>query len=154
MISATFVIIFILMLFAFKSLRWTIIALLPLVVGLVVTFGIMMIFDIRLNFYNLVVLPAILGIGEDNGVHVASRYIEEGRQSMWKVLKSTGQHISVGSMTTMLGFMGLLFTTHPGLYSIGLLATIGIGMTLLTALILLPAIIQFLEDRDWIHFYD
>ncbi len=56
------------------------------------------------NFYNLVVLPAILGIGEDNGVHLASRYREEGERSMWDVLSSTGQHVTIGSLTTMLGF--------------------------------------------------
>lgn len=153
MIAATFIMIFILVNVAFRSLRWSIIAMVPLVIGLAWTFGIMIIFDIRLNFYNLVVLPAILGIGNDNGVHLASRYLEEGRNSMWDVLKSTGQHITIGSFTTMLGFAGLLFTQHPGLYSIGLLALIGIGMTLLSALTFLPALIQFLEDRNWIKFY-
>jgi len=72
--------------------------------------------------------------------------------SMWNVLSSTGQHISIGSITTMLGYMGLLFTHHPGLYSIGLLAVLGIGMTLLTSLTVLPALIQFLENKNWIHF--
>lgn len=150
MVSATFIIIFIIMYIAFKSMRWTLIALIPLIVGLIWTFGIMMIFDIPFNFYNLVVLPAILGIGEDNGVHIASRYIEEGKNSMWTVLASTGQHISMGSFTTMLGFAGLLFTNHPGLRSIGLLAVIGIGMTLFTAVVFLPALVQYLENKGWI----
>lgn len=152
MVTATLIIIFILMLIAFRSLRWTIIALLPLLVGLIWTFGLLVFLDIPLNFYNLIVLPAILGIGEDNGVHIAARYIEEGKMSMWNVLSSTGQHITISSVTTMLGYMGLLFTHHPGLYSIGQLATLGIGMTLLTALTLLPALIQFLENKNWIHF--
>jgi len=152
MVSATLIIIFMLMLFAFRSLRWTFIALLPLLIGLAWTFGLMVILGIPLNFYNLIVLPAILGIGEDNGVHLAARYIEEGKMSMWNVLSSTGQHISIGSITTMLGYMGLLFTHHPGLYSIGLLAVLGIGMTLLTSLSVLPALIQYLENKNWIHF--
>lgn len=151
-VTATFLMIVILVLVSFKSLRWSIIAMLPLMVGLAWTFGIMMVFGIKFNFYNLVVLPAILGIGNDNGVHLAARYLEEGPKSMWHVLKSTGQHITIGSLTTMLGFMGLLFTNHPGLQSIGLLALIGVGMTLLSALTFLPALIQVLEDRGWIHF--
>lgn len=151
-VTGTFVMIVILVLLSFRSLRWSIIAMLPLVVGLAWTFGIMILFDIKFNFYNLVVLPAILGIGNDNGVHLASRYLEEGPRSMWNVLKSTGQHISIGSLTTMLGFAGLLLTNHPGLYSIGLLAVIGVGMTLLSALTFLPALIQVMEDRNWIHF--
>ncbi len=71
---------------------------------------------------------------------------------MWAVLSSTGQHISMGSITTMLGFAGLLFTSHPGLQSLGVMAVIGIGMTLVTSLTFLPALIQWLEDKDWIRY--
>lgn len=152
MVGATFLMVFLLMLLAFRSLRWTIIGMLPLTVGLLWLFGIMMLTGMMFNFYNLVVLPAILGIGEDNGVHLAHRYREEGKKSMWDVLSSTGQHVTVGSVTTMLGFSGLLFTNHPGLQSIGEMAVLGIGMTLVAALTFLPALIQWLEDRDWLRF--
>ncbi|MGF1671364.1 MAG: RND family transporter, partial [Balneolaceae bacterium] len=67
MIAATFVMIFILMYFSFGSIRWTLIALMPLIIGLIWLFGIMLVFGLKFNFYNLVVLPAILGIGVDNG---------------------------------------------------------------------------------------
>jgi predicted RND superfamily exporter protein len=152
MVGATFTMVFLLMFFSFRSFRWTIIGMLPLVVGLLWLFGIMMLTGMMFNFYNLVVLPAILGIGEDNGVHLAHRYRNEGRNSMWEVLSSTGQHVTVGSLTTMLGFSGLLFTTHPGLQSLGSMAVIGIGMTWLTAVTFLPALIQWLEDKNWIRF--
>ena len=151
MVVATFIMVFIFIAFSFQSLRWTLIALIPLVIGLLWLFGIMLIFGLKFNFYNLVVLPAILGIGCDNGVHLAHRYREEGRKSMWDVLSSTGQHITIGSLTTMLGFAGLLFTNHPGLQSIGVMAVVGIGMTLISALTFLPAMVQFLEDRKLIH---
>jgi hypothetical protein len=55
----------------------------------------------------------------------------------------------MGSLTTMMGFAGPLLSFHPGLRSIGLLAVIGIGATLASALIFLPALIQELEDRGW-----
>ena len=152
MVAATFIFIYFFMLFSFRSFRWSLIAMLPLLVGLLWLFGIMMIFDLQFNFYNLVVLPAILGIGEDSGVHLAHRYREEGKNSMWQVLSSTGQHVTMGSVTTMLGFAGLLFTNHPGLQSIGVIAVLGIGMTLLTSVTFLPALIQWLEDKDWIRF--
>lgn len=152
MVFATLSIVFVFMLFSFKSLKWSIISMLPLLIGLVFTFGIMMIFGLKFNFYNLIVLPAILGIGEDNGVHLVHRYREEGKNSMWAVLSSTGQHITMGSVTTMLGFAGLLFTSHPGLQSLGVMAVLGIGMTLLTAVLVLPAMIQWLEDKNWISF--
>lgn len=152
MVGATFTVVFLLMLISFRSFRWALIAMLPLVVGLLWLFGIMIVTGIMFNFYNLVVLPAILGIGEDNGVHLAHRYRDEGRSSMWNVLSSTGQHVTIGSLTTMLGFSGLLFTKHPGLQSLGVMAVIGIGMTLVAGLTFLPALIQWLEDRNWIRY--
>jgi len=150
MVGATLFMVFLLMLLSFRSLKWTLIAMLPLIVGLLWLFGIMLLFGLMFNLYNLVVLPAILGIGEDNGVHITSRYLEKDKSSMGKVLSSTGQHITIGSLTTMLGFSGLLFINHPGLQSLGMMAVIGIGMTLFTALTFLPALIQWLEDKGWI----
>lgn len=152
MVSATFLIVFLFMLYSFRSFRWALMAMIPLIIGFLFLFGIMLLFGMKFNFYNLVVLPAILGIGCDNGVHIAHRYRDEGKNSMWDVLSSTGQHITIGSLTTMTGFAGLLFTVHPGLQSIGVMAVAGIGMTLLTALTFLPAIVQLLEERDWIRF--
>lgn len=151
MVIATFIVVFICIALSFQSMRWTLIALIPLIIGLLWLFGIQLLFGLKFNFYNLVVLPAILGIGCDNGVHLAHRYREEGRKSMWEVLSSTGQHITIGSFTTMLGFAGLLLTSHPGLQSIGVMAVIGIGMTLLIALTFLPSTVQFLEDKKLIN---
>ena len=76
MIGATFAIVFIFMLFTFRSIKWSIIAMLPLLIGFLFLFGIMLLIGFQFNFYNLVVLPAILGIGEDSGVRLAYRYRE------------------------------------------------------------------------------
>lgn len=150
MVAGTFLMVFVFMLATFRSLRWSLVAAIPLVVGLLLLFGLMLLFDLRFNFYNLVVLPAILGIGCDNGIHVAARFREEGEGSMGTVLRSTGQHITIGSLTTMLGFGGLLFTAHPGLRSIGEMAVLGIGMALTVALTYLPSLLQWMSDRRWI----
>jgi uncharacterized protein len=100
------------------------------------------------TFYNLVVLPAVLGIGNDCGVHLVHRYREEGPGSLRYVLRSTGEHVTVGALTTMIGFAGLLLSFHPGLRSIGQLAVLGMGTTLLAALFFLPALLQWREDRQ------
>lgn len=51
----------------------------------------------------------------------------------------------MGSLTTMIGFAGLLLSFHPGLRSIGELAVAGIGATLISALFFLPALLQWIE---------
>ena len=148
MVGLTFTLIAALMLIVFRSVKWAALALLPLAVGVLWMLGLMVLTGISLTFYNLVVLPAVLGIGNDCGVHLVHRYREEGPGSLPRVLRSTGEHITMGALTTMIGFGGLLFSFHPGLRSIGLLAVIGIGTTLLAALVFLPAVMQWLEDRS------
>lgn len=66
---------------------------------------------------------------------------------MRHVVRSTGESVGMSALTTMAGFGGLLLSFHPGLRSIGILANLGIGLTLIFAMIALPAFIQFLEDR-------
>lgn len=148
MLGLTLVLIIALMLLAFGSVRWMLLALLPLIVGVLWMLGLMVLFDVPLTFYNLVVLPAVLGIGNDCGVHLVHRYREEGPGSLRLILRSTGEHVSMGAITTTISFAGLLLSFHPGLRSIGMLAIIGIGATLLAALVFLPAMLQWLEDRD------
>ncbi|MEL6770479.1 MAG: MMPL family transporter [Bacteroidota bacterium] len=147
MVGLTFLLIALLMFAVFRSPVWTAMALLPLVVGVLWMLGVMELTGVRLTFYNLVVLPAILGIGNDAGVHLVHRYREEGPGSIRRVLRSTGEHVAMGAITTMIGFAGLLLSFHPGLRSIGVLAVIGILATLAAALFFLPALLQWRENR-------
>jgi predicted RND superfamily exporter protein len=147
MIALTFVIIVLLMWVNFRTVRWAVLALVPVVVGLLWMLGTMALFSIQLDFYNLVILPAILGIGNDAGVHIVHRYRELGKGSIINVLGSSGEHVIMASLTTMIGFGGLLVSLHTGISSIGRLAVIGISATLMAAILFLPTVIQWLEDR-------
>ncbi len=147
MVALTFAVVVVLMMINFGSIRWALLAIVPLLVGVMWMLLLIGIFDLRLNFYNLIVLPAVLGIGNDAGVHLVHRYRESGPGSIRTVLRSTGEHIFVGALTTMIGFSGPLLSFHPGLRSIGVLAVIGIGTTLLAAIVFLPALIAWIESR-------
>jgi predicted RND superfamily exporter protein len=146
MVAATFLMVILLMFLVFGSFRWAILALVPLAIGFLLMTAFMDIFSVRLNFYNLVVLPAVLGIGNDCGVHLVYRYREEGPGGLFTTLRSAGEHVTVGLVTTMIGFAWWMFSYHPGLNSIGVLAVIGLGCVLVSALVILPAIIQWRED--------
>lgn len=147
MVGVTLLLVIVLVLISFRSVKWTLIAVAPLTVGLVWMLGGMVIGGVSLTFYNLVVLPTVLGIGNDGGVHLAHRYQEEGRGSIRRVLRSTGEHVTMGALTNLIGFGGLLLSDQPGLRSIGVLAVVGIGTTLLSTLVFFPALLQVLEDR-------
>ncbi len=146
LIVLTLVFIIIFKVIILRSLKWMLLALLPLAASFIWLFGIMEIFGWKLNFYNLVVLPTILGIGDDSGIHFVHRYLEEGKGSITRVLHSTGEHITVSAFTTMLGFGGLLFSIHPGMRSIGEVAILGISLALFAAMFVLPALLKLIEN--------
>jgi len=119
---------------------------LPLAVGIIWMFGIMYIFGLKFNFLNIIVIPIIIGIGIDNGIHIYHRYEKEGFGSLLFVLKETGFAVFLCTITTIAGFGSLLIAHSTGLRSIGLLAVIGISSTFIVAIVLLPALIQFVEN--------
>lgn len=131
----------------FRGLRRGALVVSPLVIGLVGMGGAMTLFGLQLNIFNLVVLPSIVGIGVDSGVHVYHRYRSEGPGSLPLVLRRTGVAVTMATLTTMVGYSGLLFASHPGLVSIGQLAIVGLATTLISAVVLFPALLQVLEDR-------
>ncbi|MFQ5560785.1 MAG: RND family transporter, partial [Nitrospinota bacterium] len=57
-----------------RSIRETGWILLPLVFGFILTLGLMGAISFKLNFFNIVVLPTLLGMGVDNGVHFYCRW--------------------------------------------------------------------------------
>ena len=57
--------------------------------------------------------------------------------------KSTGQAVLLSSLTTMVGFGSLMAADHMGVYSLGLVLTLGVGSCLLASITLLPALLRF-----------
>jgi hypothetical protein len=148
MIGLTLLFIVVFKVVILRRRRWILLALTPLAASFFWMFGTMVLFDLRLTFYNLVVLPTVLGIGDDSGIHIVHRYIEEGPGSIRRVMRAAGEPIAMSALTTIVGFGGLVFSMHPGMRSLGLLAVLGIGMTLLAALGLLPALLAWHEGES------
>ena len=121
--------------------------LLPLILGIGVSVGLMVLLGLKLNFFNMLALPTIIGMGVDDGVHMMHRYRELGPGSARYVVRSTGSAVLLTSITTSIGFGSLLYANHYGLNSLGLLSVIGIGAALLTTLLVLPAAMQWRDNR-------
>ena len=62
------------------------------------------------------------------------------------MVRRTGLAILITSVTTMIGYSGLIMASHPGLKSIGLLAVSGLATTLITAMFVLPALLQRFKE--------
>ncbi|MAT15104.1 MAG: hypothetical protein CMJ46_07515 [Planctomyces sp.] len=121
-----------------------VLAMLPPVAGGLLMFGLMAIFDVDLNPANLIVLPLVLGIGVDDGVHVVHDFrMNPGR---YQISASTLNAVVLTSLTSMIGFGSMMVAAHRGLYSVGQVLTIGVGSCMFVSLITLPALLAIIDQ--------
>ena len=132
-----------------RNFRTTLLVLLPTLAGAVLTLGLMRVTGIQFNLANLVILPLILGIGVVDGVHILHRCREAPECGENVISKSTGQAVILTSLTTMIGFGSLMVADHQGVYSVGLVLTLGVGSCMITSITLLPALIKLCWAKGW-----
>jgi len=132
-------------LLAYRNFRDAGLVLVPLSLGFVWIFGILAIFHIKLNFFNVLMLPLIFGMGDDYGEYVHSRYEEEGPGSIQFVMSHTGPAVFMSASATFIGFGSMVFASHYGLRSIAVMAAIGISCVFFAAMLLQPSLIVLLE---------
>ncbi len=132
------VMVFLVLLLDYRRLGPALLALVPLLVGMIWMLGCMRLLNLQFNFANLVAVPLIIGVGIDNGVHIVHRLLYEGDEGMSIVLRHTGRAILIASLTTMIGFGSLAFASHRGMSGLGLILLLGVGACLITSTVVLP----------------
>ncbi len=132
-----------LVLVQFRSLSAVVLAHVPVVCAAVWLGGIMGMFDIPLNPANIMMLPLVVGIGVTYGVHILTRFAEERDPAI--LAKSTGKAVLVSGLTTVSGFGSLMLAKHQGIVSLGLVMSIGVLAAMLAGLIALPALLVLLR---------
>lgn len=128
----------------FQNVKYTVLAIFPLVLAVVWRTGIMGWADLEFNPANIVTLPLIIGIDVAYGVYIVERFREDGKFQLFST--STGKAIIMTGLTAFFGFVSLLVSRYQGMFSIGLLMSMGIGIGMITTIIVLPQIL-FLMKR-------
>ena len=129
-----------LLLISFRSLSQVVLTLSPVGIGMLLLLGTMRLMDIPLNPANMIVLPLILGIGVDNGVHVLHDF--RIQKNNYSLSAHTARAILLTSLTTMIGFGTLALSQHRGVQSLGIVLFIGVGYCLISSLAVLPAVLS------------
>jgi len=129
----------------FLSIRNTLLALLPLGLGMLQMFALLGVLNIPLNPANMIVLPLILGIGIDAGVHVVHDFCAQ--RGRYRINPSTASAVVVNTATNMAGFGSMMIASHRGLQSLGRVLTLGLACCLFTSLVMLPALLTLLGNR-------
>lgn len=148
LVAVTFLGIFIIILLGQRSLGETLWILIPLATGMILTMGIMVLIPgLSLNFFNVVVFPSLIGMGVDDGVHYYRRW-RELKMNTTETQRELFGPLTLTSITTIFGYIGIAFSNHPGLQSIGILACIGLAAAWFTSLFLLPGLLNFFSKRS------
>ena len=129
---------FLVVLLLYRSLTHALLALSPLLLTFMALLAINSVWTIPLHVYNVVILPIVIGVSIDNGIHLVYSIRAHGQQFVRPFVQHTYPVLVSCSFTTVLGFVGLLFVNHPGMVDMGGLAigaiTISVLVTLAVAL--------------------
>ena len=114
----------------------------PLLMAAALTIATGVIFNLPLNQANIIVIPLILGLGVDNGIHVVMRFHEDG--SMTNLMaSSTPRAVILSTLTTLGTFGALSLSIHQGIQSMGILLAISMLYLLVCTIVVLPALLYW-----------
>lgn len=124
--------------------RWEppVLVLSPLVLGAILTAATMVVLGMRFNFANVIVIPLLLGMGVDSGIHLVHRARAEGLAPSQLMATTTARAVVYSAITTMVSFGSLSLSSHRGMMSLGQTLVIGLALTLFANLVVLPALLS------------
>jgi hypothetical protein len=123
----------------------SLLALMPLAVGLLWTFGLMRLFDLQFTLANVWGLPLIIGSSLEFGLNVVMRWMEHREHGGPLVARSTVMAVGLNGVTTIVGFGSLMMSHHRGIFGLGLLLTIGTACALIASLVVLPVALRMMK---------
>ena len=126
--------------FFFRNLRTSLEVVGSLTVGVILMCGAAAALGLKINFFNFIVFPITFGIAVDYGANVAAR-VRERSGDVIRSLAEVGPAVALCSWTSIVGYGTLLYSLNRALRSFGWYAMVGEVTTIITALVLLPALL-------------
>ena len=140
--------IIVLLLFLLDKKKDAIYLLIPLLLATLFTGAFSVLLGIPLNFANVIALPLLMGIGVDSGIHILHRFRTAPPADGRLLATSSARAVVISALTTIFSIGNLAFSQHPGTASMGILLTIGISMTLICTLIVLPSLLTTINNNQ------
>ncbi len=140
------------MAYLFRSFRMIIISLIPNLLPLLVTAGIMGFVGVPIKPSTILVFSIAFGISVDDTIHFLAKYRQELTASKWKIEKSvyaalreTGVSMFYTSIVLFFGFSVFVISNFGGTVALGALVSATLLFAMLANLILLPSLLISLE---------
>ena len=133
-----------------QGLKVVIISGLPTLCAVFWTLGIIGWLDYEVTMTVIIVGPILLALGVSYGLHITNRYAEEGGTKKEKIrgaLSSTGKAVFLSAVTTVIGFVSLVFTPMAPIQTVGIALSGGIVVVYILTMFMVPNLTLLLDLR-------
>ncbi len=151
--TVSFILVILIVSVMFRSIKLGCYSVVPLVVPIVLNFGIMGVTGIKLNAATAIIASLAIGIGIDYSIHFLSRYRHEIRlhESVEKAietsLNTSGRAILYNALAVAAGFLVLVPSNFVIISQLGILVALVMITTSLASITLLPAILKIFPPK-------
>jgi len=153
-LSLAILLIALFMAYMFRSFRMILISLLPNVIPLILTAGMMGFLGIAIKPSTILVFSVAFGISVDDTIHFLVKYRQELQATNWNIKKSvyaalreTGVSMFYTSIVLFFGFSVFMISSYGGTVALGGLVSATLLFAMLANLILLPSLLLSLEKQ-------
>ena len=133
-----------------QGIKVVIIAGLPTLCAVFWTLGLIGWTNYEVTMTVIIVGPILLALGVSYGLHITNRYAEEGgtkSEKMKASLSSTGKAVFLSAVTTVIGFISLVFTPMAPIQTVGIALSMGIVIVYILTMFMVPNLTLLLDLR-------
>ncbi|MGM5468909.1 efflux RND transporter permease subunit [Flavobacteriaceae bacterium LMO-SS05] len=151
-LSLAILLIALFMAYMFRSFKMIIISLIPNIIPLIITAGLMGYLGVPIKPSTILVFSIAFGISVDDTIHFLAKYRQELQANHWKIRKSvyaalreTGVSMFYTSIVLFFGFSVFTISSFGGTVALGALVSTTLLFAMLSNLLLLPSLLLSLE---------
>ena len=143
LLGSAFILMITVLVLLFHHARYTLLSIVSVMNGLLMTFGIMGLFGIPLSMATMGALPILLGIGVDYAIQFHSRLDDEVRthplsEALKITITKTGSAVFFAMIASALGFIAMQVSTLPDIRQFGAVAILGLVCCYVSAILIIP----------------
>jgi len=143
LVRLSMLVVFIILLIFFGRIEIALITFIPISISWLWTMGLLGLFNIEINIFNIIISTFVFGLGIDYSIFIMNGLIanySKGNHSLTPYKLS----IFLSAITTITGVGVLIFAQHPALKSIAIVSILGITTVVFISYTLLPWLFSFL----------
>lgn len=135
-----FLLVFVLLWVGFRSFSRACLVFVPFIAGCACMLGFMVVAGLEFNFMNVFVGLMLVGTATDYAVYMIQRY-DESPAHFAENSVEVGRAVVLAAMMSIIGFASFAISHYPGVRSVGFAAVVGIALSCLASITLLPALL-------------